>query len=256
VRKIASLIEPYVTGERGCTALVAFDERVQWLQECTRNYVELKQAFARLQHGEPKRARMLDAAQEAIERLKKRANSRRVLLLISESRDRGSKVSLDDIRVAAQAADVVVYATTYSAFKTAFTSKSSATGEPEAPKKIYRRADQTGTINGQEEGHANPSLPPAEQRVDILGGLSELSRLGKANTTQVLTSATGGDTFPFTREKGLIEAIQKLGVELHTQYMLSFTPATPDPGYHRIEVRLMRRGDFHVRARTGYWSTN
>jgi hypothetical protein len=69
-----------------------------------------------------------------------------------------------------------------------------------------------------------------------------------------LTAVTGGIAFPFTRQKGLEDAIQKLGAELHSQYMLSFVPEDSAPGYHKLEVRVVRAGEFRIRARPGYWS--
>jgi hypothetical protein len=91
--------------------------------------------------------------------------------------------------------------------------------------------------------------------VDVLGGIGELARLGRTNTTEALTRGTGGATFPFTRQKALEEAIEKLGAELHTQYVVSFAPEARAPGYHTLEVRLARTGEFRIRARPGYWST-
>ena len=160
--------------------------------------------------------------------------------------------------VAAQTAGVTVYAATYSAFKTAFTSKSSAASEPKVPTRPKTPKDENNTVSGgpprcNPQGCPDPPLPPPEQRVDILGGMGELVRLGKTNTTQALTKGTGGVTFTFTRLKGLEEAIQKLGAELHSQYLLSFTPDDSTGGYHRLEVRVAD-ADFRVRARPGYWS--
>lgn len=80
---------------------------------------------------------MLDAVQSAAEHLRARPNARRVLLLISESRDRGSETALDQAAIAAQKADVTIYAVTYSAFKTAFTSKLPVS-EPRRPIKHVR----------------------------------------------------------------------------------------------------------------------
>ena len=37
--------------------------------------------------------------------------------------------------------------------------------------------------------------------------------------------------------------------------VLSFAPAAAAPGYHTIEVRLVRHPDFTIRARPGYWAT-
>ena len=91
--------------------------------------------------------------------------------------------------------------------------------------------------------------------MDVLGAIGEMARLNQANTAEVLTKSTGGTTFPFTRQKALEEAIEKLGAELHTQYVLSFVPEAPAPGYHTLDVRLTRPGEFRIRARPGYWAT-
>lgn len=242
VRRIGAMIQPLVTGESGCAALLAFAGRVDWRQDCTSDNDLLARAFLRLQPEGEKRARMLDAVYEAIGRLRTRPNSRRLVLVISESRDRGSETGLDTVVMAAQAAGVTIYAAPFSAFKTAFTAKSSDFEPPPLPK---------GTPPPNPE---NVPIPPPEQRVDILGGIAEAVRLGKANTTNALTRATGGAAFPFARQAGLENAIQKLGAELHTQYVLSFTPQAPAPGYHRLEVRLRRRNDFRLRGRPAYWA--
>jgi VWFA-related protein len=95
VRKIGGMIRPLIIGERGCAALFSFDERVRLLQSCTNDTDALEGAFHQLRTGEPKRAVMLDAVSAGIEELRKQPSSRRVLLLISEKKDRGSETELD-----------------------------------------------------------------------------------------------------------------------------------------------------------------
>jgi VWFA-related protein len=254
VQKIGSMIQPLVTGDRGCAAVLSFAERLTWLQrDCSNGPYTVQRAFDELRPGEHKEARMLDAVHAAVEKLRSQQNARRVLLLISESRDRGSETTLDAAAVAAQSAGVSVYAATYSIFKTAFTSKAKIS-QPERPEVLRRPNETIGTVNGNPDGPWNaPHLPPPEQRVDLLAGIGELARLGKINTTEVLTEGTGGATFPFTKLKTLEAAIQKLGAELHSQYLVSFAPENPEPGYHRLEVRISRSGEFRIRARPGYW---
>ncbi len=257
VRKIGAMIRPLVSGERGCAAVVSFSERITWLQECTNDEDAIALAFEHVRAGEPKKARMLDAAADAIERLKKYPNSRRVLLMISESRDRGSETALEQVAVAAQTAGVAVYSATYSAIATSFAKKPDEV-EPRPPRRPDKPSDETGTVTGAPPqcgpyGCPSPQLPPPEQQIDLIGAIGEISRLGKANTTQALARATGGTTFPFTRLRGLENAIQKLGDELHSQYLLSFVPSDSRPGYHPIEVRV-NGGDFRIRARPGYWA--
>ena len=193
-------------------------------------------------------------AEAAIGELRLRPGARRVLLLISESRDRGSETALEAVTLAAQAADVTVYAATYSALKTAFTSKEAMSG-PRRGLKPRTPNDEAGTVNGNPPGQNNPwpKIPPAERQVDALGAAGEIARLRMVKTAEVLTRATGGAVFPFTRQRALEEAVMKLGAELHAQYVASFVPEGPADGYHALEVRVKRSGDFQVRARPGYW---
>ena len=110
-----------------------------------------------------------------------------------------------------------------------------------------------GTPTGAPSSKYNPKGIPKEQRADLGAGLGELLRLHKPNATQTLTATTGGTSFSFTRQKGLEEAINKLGTDLHSQYILSFAPDDATPGYHKLEVRVAR-GQYQIRSRPGYWS--
>lgn len=91
--------------------------------------------------------------------------------------------------------------------------------------------------------------------MDIIGGIGELVRLGKTKDTEVLTKGTGGAAFSFARQAGLESAVALLGEDLHSQYVLSFTPTDAEPGYHRIEVRIVNEPKARVRARPGYWAS-
>jgi VWFA-related protein len=253
-RRIGAMIRPLVTGERGCGGLIAFAERVTWLEKCTKDEDALTRAFTRLRPGEEKKGRMLDAVTAAVEHLRSIPNVRRVLLLISETRDRGSESALDPSVAGAQAAGVTVYAATYSAFKEAFTSKQPVSRPKESSKPQTPMDDATdniGTLNGAPPNKYNPKIPPAAQRVDVLGGVGELARLKQANSVEVLSRETGGAMFPFTSQRALEAAIHKLGGELHNQYVLSFAPEPGATGYHRLEVRLTRPGEYRIR-RPGY----
>ena len=184
VRTIGAMIQPLITGDQGCAAVVSFSERIVWLQEFTRNVDALERAFREVRPGAAKSARMLDTVYESIERLRQQPNSRRVLLLISESRDRGSDKAFEQVAIAAQTAGVTVYSASYSAFKTALTTKSSAIAEPLPPKVPQKPSDQTGTVTGGPPACnplscTTPELPASDQRVDMLGGIGELARLGK-----------------------------------------------------------------------------
>jgi VWFA-related protein len=257
VRGIGGMIQPLITGERGTAAVVTFADRAVWLQDWTKDPDALDLAFhsvrPHLRTGEEKESRMIDAVALAVERLRTQPNTRRVLLLISESKDRGSEIALSTAATAAQSAGVTVYAATYSAFKTAFTSKDPLT-RPRKPVKPHTPNDEMGSFDGAPpDRRGEHKIPPQEQQVDVIAALSELARLGMINTTDVLTKGTGGAAFPFTRERALEQAIGKLGAELHRQYVISFVPEESVPGYHTIHVHVTRPGEFVIRSRPGYW---
>ena len=58
----------------------------------------------------------------------------------------------------------------------------------------------------------------------------------KQNPSEVFTKGTGGEQFGFMRQRGLEEAIQRLGADLHSQYMLSYNPNNnkDEGGFHEI----------------------
>lgn len=250
VRQIGAMIQPLVAGERGCAGLLSFSDSVVVRQPCTRNVEALSSAFARLEPRSPKEGHLLDGATEAIKLLDARPNSRRVLLLISETRDRGSEAKLDDVIRAAQTAGVTVYAATYSAFRSGFFSKPEDVQQPRQTRPL---PIPTGKPNSDPVGQSIPANTSA-QSTDILGGVGELARLGKDKATEKLAEATGGAEYPFTRLGGLEKAIQKLGEEIHSQYVISFMPKEPKPGFHTLSVQVQPGAKLRIRARPGYWA--
>jgi len=267
IHKIGSMIRPLVLGERGSAAVLMFDDTVRWTQrDWTSDESRISAALATIEAnlgstGRNKQARMLDAAIEAIAHLySTRRSSRRILLLISESRDRNSETDLNQVAYAAQQAGVVVYAAQYSAFRTGFTRRSSQSAGAAPRDQSGRPNPEHSTPSGAPpKDKYDPRLPPPAQRVDILGALGELGRFGKEKATEILARDTGGLVFSFARQKGLEEAVEKIGADLHAQYVLSFVPPAPvEPGYHRLEVRLTRPSGKDgspptIRARPGYW---
>jgi len=194
---------------------------------------------------------LLDGALRAIEELERVAKARRVLLLVSESRDRSSRATLEAVVRRSYASGVQVYALTYSTLATAFTTKTA----PVTRLPIGMRRSRPG----REE----PGAPPRwdrtpvptepEQRVDLLGATEELRRMNRANTTEVLAAASGGRTYSFAKQAGLEEALAQLGAELHSQYVLSFTASPQQEGFHALRVEA-RRKEAVVRTRAGFWT--
>jgi hypothetical protein len=95
---------------------------------------------------------------------------------------------------------------------------------------------------------------PSSPSIDYLKIGLELARLGKTKPIQVLTRATGGSDYPFLKGRGIENSIEKLGVEVHNQYILSFPQRGNASGLHQIEVSVPDHGDLQIRSRRTYWA--
>ena len=145
------------------------------------------------------------------------------MIVLGESRDRGSRHKLAEAVEMAQRAGVVIYSLTYSAQGEAWTSSS----------------------------ENDPSMPGD---ADYIGAIGELARMGKTNDADAFAKATGGRHLSFLKLGSLEAEISRLGEEIHSQYLLSFAPQeTKNTGLHHIEVHVAKFPDAVVRARPGYW---
>jgi hypothetical protein len=79
------------------------------------------------------------------------------------------------------------------------------------------------------------------------------------NPAEVFTQYTGGREYAFVSEKDLERAIQRVGLELHSQYLISYNPNNKmEAGFHNIEVEVIdstgrARRDLRLVHRPGYW---
>jgi hypothetical protein len=56
---------------------------------------------------------------------------------------------------------------------------------------------------------------------------------------QISAAATGGTHFPTWRDRSIQTAIDEIGGELYSQYLLMYTPAgTNAQGYHETKVEI------------------
>ncbi len=200
IRRIGGMIQPLVIGRRGEAAVVTFDSEIAWVRDFTGNPVAIRQAVENVEKGSPLEAHLYDAVAAAADRLRDR-DGRKVLLLISDDRDRGSSAKLDDAVDAVERAGIEVFAAHYAPNVSAWGSK------PKGPDAI-----------------------------------------------RALTEATGGRDYPFMKEGGIEKAIEDFGVEIHSQYILSFPQGADSAGRHQIVVAAPNRGGVRLRWRQAYWT--
>ena len=74
------------------------------------------------------------------------------------------------------------------------------------------------------------------------------------NSHEVYAKFTGGREQSFASISGLEEAVTRIGEEIHSQYLLTYTPAgNSAAGYHQVEVKVLSAANYKITTRQGYW---
>jgi VWFA-related protein len=253
IHKIGPLIEPLITGGNGEAAVIEFDHRIQTLQDFTSDPDKIKVAVAKVSSGSTS-AKMVDAVDAAILMLRHRPRDRRrIILLISEQRDKGSVARGRETLIALQLANVSLYAVDINQLSRRLTEQPEPPRPDPLPPAAYNfpMGANTPTQVDQVTGRGN--------NLEFLPGLMEIytdaKGIFKRNPIEVFTQGTGGRKFSFIKERGLEDAVAAIGNEIHSQYILSYNPK-PDTalqgGFHQLQVTV----DYpraKARTRPGYW---
>jgi VWFA-related protein len=255
VRKIGGLISPLVVGEQGEVALIAYDARVRVLQDFTSDPNLISDAVAKITPGSTS-SRMVDAVAEGTRMLRKRPKGRRrIMLVIGETRDIASDYRPREAAINLELANIAFYSVDMSRFITTLTAPM-PTPRPETLPPAMRpmpagvaatptTVAQTYGLNG-----ARAEFVPALVEV-----FRDIKAIFKSNPVELFTKATGGREFSFISQRGLEDAIQKIGEELHSEYTIGYSPNNRDEnGFHEIVVTVSGRPDVDkIRVKPGYW---
>lgn len=228
IRQVGAVVQEAVAGGNGEAAVVTFSDEVKLVQNFVNSRGDLAPVFRKLKSVPTRQGRLLDAVAKGLEFLKERPQAgRSALLILGESKDRGSKTKLDDLLPEIQRSGVTIYSLAYSAYLTAFTTKGSE------------------------------YTPPEGGRGWILDSITEALHASKADTCKILTDASGGEQLKFETRAKLENDLIRLGGDIHSRYILSFTPAADaKPGLHRIQVAIKGRPGLQVVSRPGYWAAS
>ena len=223
---LGSLLSPVFAQGESRVALVEFDHEVKLLRDFTQDASTIDESLHKLAPGD-NGAAILDAVQYSVRLLERSPNEhRRVLLLISETRDHGSHFSkIPDVVATVGNSNTVVFALAFSP-------------------SLSQVLDMERGRNKDEWG-AGP---------DLLAPLLMASQSMRKNVPRAITGMTGGDYELFSSRKRFEGLMTDFTNHLHSRYLLSFEPKNPRPGLHRIRVQLKEPGKRTVLARTSYWA--
>ncbi|MBV9507777.1 MAG: VWA domain-containing protein [Acidobacteriia bacterium] len=255
VQKIGNLIAPLVVGDQGEAAIVAFDSRIRTMQDFTSNPDLVTQAVKKIQPGSNAN-RVVDAVVESARLLNHRPeNRRRVILLISETRDLASESRAREALIDLQLANVVLYGVDMSRFVSTLTAPPNEPRPLSQPPTAYTLpggVPSTPTTVAQTYGGNGGRAEFMPLMVELL---KDIKYIFKDNPVELFTKGTGGSEFGFVKQRGLEDAIQRIGEELHSQYVVTYSPNNKlEGGFHQILVEVEGRPDVkRVLTRPGYW---
>ncbi|MBV8073188.1 MAG: VWA domain-containing protein [Acidobacteriaceae bacterium] len=256
IRNTGVLLQGLVSGTYGDVAILAFDHRMQHLQDFTDDANKLSDAMQKIRAGSSSAA-LIDAVVEADHMLKRHDPQnvrRRVIILMSRNSDKGSEAHLDETIRAMQFDNVIVYCVDISRAYTALMKKTPYPGPqngripPEALPNLRGSGvgySETNVVQ-QEDGNWLNGVPPVYRSIkDIF----------KKTPSEAFTYFTGGRSYTFASERSLEDAITDIGKDLNSQYLLSYSPShttQQESGFHTIKVIVDRPG-LKIRTRPGYW---
>lgn len=232
-------------------AVITAGDTVNLLQPFTRDHDAVEKTIKGLRFGD---ANMLlyDAMWDGAELLAKQPDtSHRVLLVVAEAQDGGSKHKLENVLEVAQRANISIY-----------TIGLSSTAADLRDDPVKDMAGTEGEAENVPDAAINPTAPPGESAGVGGGGnllalavflVQRVTHIRKSHAMGAAVAFTGGAYYHPMKDRNIQANLARIADELHSQYELSYQlQGQPQPGVHQIEVRV-DRPHVTVRARLGYY---
>jgi VWFA-related protein len=223
---LAAMLDPILSGRENEAALLLFDSKLNLVHDFTKHAEVIEEDLKNLEPGDHGAA-ILDAVAYSAKMLAKRpAGRQRVLLLISETRDHGSRFAkIDDAVRLVGVTHTLVYALPFSPY-------------------ISQQLDTARGSNRDEWGTG----------VDFIEKPAAARQAMRKNSAKALASMTGGEYELFATRKSFESDMISFANHLHSRYQLSFEPKDPHVGLHRIRVRLKNSDSNQTLLfRSSYW---
>jgi VWFA-related protein len=226
IGKLGPLLDLFTGDGHGDVALVAFDSHPTWVEPFSPDTNSITRDLKRMPGGDGGAA-ILDAVGYSVNLLEQQPpDHRRVLLLISESRDHGSThFNIPQLVERIGTSNTLVLSLVFSPGK----------------------AEIIDWGRGEPHGGGGTEL-------NILAPLMMTVNAMRRNTPKTLAALSGGEYDPFTRERGFEARVAEVASHARNRYILSFHPTDLTPGLHSIEVKLTQDYGAHVVARNSYWA--
>jgi VWFA-related protein len=246
IRGMGSVFSETVMALEGRAAVITYDGTVNVLQPFTQDHDAIERAITKVEFKAPE-MRLYDAMSTAVGLLKAQPSIfRRIMLILGESQDHSSDSKLGLVLRESQFANISIYAVGPSS--TAADLRYGTNGSSKVP--LPGALPPTST-------QAPPRGAMGETYFDVLTPAIWLLTRGtneiKNHQLEIAAASTGGVHYRAFSDRNIQSAIDKIGGEIHAQYILSYTPNTAgSPGFHEIKVTVARPNTI-VRTRPGYF---
>ncbi len=237
--RLGPLLDVFLFDPRSQVALVGFDSAPHLIQDFTHSGDEVNKELTELRPGNGGAA-ILDTVNYAVTLLESQPKEdRRVLLLISEERDHGSKhtKAVQLIRKIGES-DVLVLSVSFSPGLAEF---ASGMGK--------RNYGQTARAEAP-----TPGLPQQSAAGNLLAPLLMAVNAAKKNVTKEVAEMSGGEYTTFLGDKAFEGEILRAARDSRNRYLITFSPSDPTPGLHSIRVRTVEDYGARIVARADYWA--
>ncbi len=221
--RLGPLLDVFLSDPRSQVALVGFDSEPNLIQDFTHSGDQVNTELTQLEPGDGGAA-ILDTVNYGVTLLESQPKEyRRVLLLISEERDHGSKhtKAVELIRMIGES-DVLVLSVSFSP----------ATAE---------------LVNGL----TRPYSETAE--ADLLAPLLMAVKAFKKNVAKEVATESGGEYTTFVGDKRFEARVMTAARDARNRYLITFSPSDPTPGLHSIRVKTAEDYGARIVARANYW---
>lgn len=222
VAHLAPLLDMFLTDPHSEVALMGFDSRPHLIQDYTHSSDNLSNALKQMEPGDGGAA-ILDTISSAVDLLETQPKEyRRVLLLISEERDHGSKHTKPaGLIQKIGRSDVLVLSVSFSP----------------------ARAELLHDVKDSGE----------DRTMSMISTLVMAVKAFKKNVAKEIAQESGGEYTTFTHDKTFEARVLEAAKHVRNRYLLTFSPSDPTPGLHTIRVRTNPDYGAHIVARANYW---
>ena len=220
--KLGPLLDLFLTDPRSQVALVGFDSSQQLIQDYTHAGDQVNDALRNLQPGDGG-ASILDTISYSVSLLQSQPKDyRRVLLLISEERDHGSKHTRPEQLIEKIGeSDVLVLSVSFSPGRAEFAHDVKDNGD--------------------------------DRTLSMISGLAMVVKAFKKNVSREIALMSGGEYTTFTGDKRFEARVVDAAKHMRNRYLITFSPSNPTPGLHTIRVKTVQDYGAQIVARANYW---